>query len=97
MNVSSSRQRERRHKPPSLSIPKVKPLILTTMYEYTCYTKQGKFRFMADDDMDAMRKALWFCWRDGQDFIRIKYCKGCENYTLSILHIDKRDHECFTL
>ncbi len=52
---------------------------------------------MADDDMDAMRKALWFCWRDGEDFIRIKYCKGCENYTLSILHIDNRDHECFTL
>lgn len=67
------------------------------MYEYICTTKQGKWKFYADNDTDAMRLALFYSWRDGEDFIRVEYCKGCENYTLSILHIDKRDHECFTL
>ena len=67
------------------------------MYEYTCYTNKGKWKFYADDDMDAMRKALWYCWRDGQDFDRLEFCKGSENYTLSILYTDNRTHDSFTL
>ncbi len=51
----------------------------------------------ADSDIDAMRTALYYCWRDNEDFIRIEFRKGAENYTLSIFHIDNNSHECFTL
>ena len=67
------------------------------MYEYICFTNKGKFKFLADDDFDAMRRALWFCWRDGLDFERIEFRKSGENYTLSILYTNNKSHECFTL
>ena len=67
------------------------------MRDYICFTKQGKWNFQADNDTDALRKALWFCWRDGEDFIKVEFRKGYENYTLSILHIDNNSHEVFTL
>lgn len=67
------------------------------MYEYICFTKQGKWKFYADNDIDAMRLALFYCWRDDEDFIKVEFRKGCENYTLSIFHIDNNNHECFTL
>ena len=67
------------------------------MKEYTCYTRQGKWILVADTDIDAMRQALYFCWRDDEDFIRLEFRKGAENYTLSIFHIDNNSHECFTL
>ena len=51
----------------------------------------------ADTDIDAMRQALYFCWRDDEDFIRLEFRKGAENYTLSIFHIDNNSHDCFTL
>ena len=54
------------------------------MNEYTCYTRQGKWKLVADSDMDAMRTALYYCWRDDEDFIRLEFRKGAENYTLSI-------------
>lgn len=44
-----------------------------------------------------MRVALYYCWRDGEDFIKVKFVKDSENYTLSIFHIDNNNHECFTL
>ena len=67
------------------------------MKEYTCYTRQGKWKLTAESDMDAMRQALYFCWRDDEDFIRLEFRKGAENYTLSIFHIDNNSHDCFTL
>ena len=54
------------------------------MKEYTCYTRQGKWKLTADSDMDAMRTALYYCWRDNEDFIRLEFRKGAENYTLSL-------------
>ena len=67
------------------------------MYEYICITKQGKWKFFADSDIDAMRLALFYCWRDGEDFINVRFSKGCEDYTLRIFHTDNRNHESFTL
>lgn len=67
------------------------------MYEYICYTKQGKWKFNADSDLDGLRLALSYCWRDGEDFIKVEFQKGAENYTLSNLHIDNNSHEVFTL
>ena len=46
------------------------------MYEYICFTKQGKWKFYADSDTDAMRLALYYCWRDGEDFIKVRFVKG---------------------
>lgn len=37
------------------------------MYEYIGYTKQGQWRFYADSDLDALRLALFYSWRDGED------------------------------
>lgn len=56
--------------------------------KYTCITKQGKWEFFADNDIDAMRKALWFCWRDGEDFVSIQLPN---NATLRICMIDKHN------
>ena len=67
------------------------------MKEYTCYTRQGKWNFNADNDWDAMRSALYYCSRDNEDFIRIDFRKRTAHYTLSIFHIDNNSHECFTL
>lgn len=36
--------------------------------KYHCYTNQGSWLFYAADDIDAMRKALYICWRDGEEF-----------------------------
>lgn len=65
--------------------------------EYTCYTRQGKWNFQACNDNDAMRLALFYCWRDDEDFDRIEFRKGGENYTLRICHIDNNTHDSFTL
>lgn len=40
--------------------------------KYSCYTDQGSWYFYADNDVDAMRVALWLCWRDGEQFDSIK-------------------------
>lgn len=37
------------------------------MKEYICYTKQGHWTFYADNDIEAMRLALFYCWRDNED------------------------------
>ena len=37
--------------------------------KYTCTTKQGRWDFFADNDIDAVRLALFYCWRDGEDFV----------------------------
>lgn len=47
------------------------------MRDYICFTKQGKWNFQADNDFDAMRLALFYCWRDDEDFIKVQFVKGC--------------------
>lgn len=59
------------------------------MYEYICTTKQGKWKFYADNDTDAMRLALFYSWRDGEDFIKVESKSGSQQYTLRICVIDK--------
>ena len=54
------------------------------MKEYICYTKQGHWTFYADNDIDAMRLALFYCWRDGEDFDRVELGKYSNSYTLRI-------------
>ena len=60
------------------------------MYEYICYTKQSKWKFYADSDpKDAMRLALFYCWRDGEEFIKVESNFGGKPYTLCLCMIDK--------
>ncbi len=59
------------------------------MYEYICTTKQGKWKLYADNDTDAMRMALFYSWRDGEDFIKVQSNFGGQPYTLRICMIDK--------
>lgn len=59
------------------------------MYEYICTTKQGKWKFYADNDTDAMRLTLFYSWRDGEDFIKVQSNFGGQPYTLRICMIDK--------
>ncbi len=51
----------------------------------------------ADNDFEAIRLGLFYCWRDGDTFVRVEYRHGAEHYTLRISHIDHNTHETFTL
>lgn len=59
------------------------------MFEYICYTKQGHWTFYADNDIDAMRLALFYCWRDNEDFDRVESGNFGNKLTLRICLIDK--------
>ncbi len=59
------------------------------MHEYICYTKQGKWKFHADNDIDSLRLALFYCWRDGEDFIKVESASLGKSYTLRLCMIDK--------
>ena len=59
------------------------------MFEYICTTKQGKWKLYADNDTDAMRLALFYSWRGGEDFIKVQSNFGGQPYTLRICMIDK--------
>lgn len=59
------------------------------MFEYICYTNKGQWRFYADSDHDALRCALFYCWRDGEDFIKVVSNYGGQPYTLRLCKIDK--------
>ncbi len=69
------------------------------MHEYICYTKQGKWKFYADNDIDSLRLALFYCWRDGEDFIKVESVSlgsspsgaslAKNPYTLRLCMIDK--------
>ena len=43
---------------------------LDCMQEYICHTNRGKWKFYAEDDIDAMRVALYYCYLDGEEFIK---------------------------
>ncbi len=59
------------------------------MYEYVCYTKQGNWRYYADSDLDAVRLALYYSWRDNEDFIKVESATLGKPYTLRLCKIDK--------
>ena len=42
------------------------------MKQYTCYTDRGKWNFEAYNDKDALRLALFYCWRDDEEFFASK-------------------------
>lgn len=51
--------------------------------EYTCITKQGKWNFYADDDFEAIRLSLFYCWRDGDTFVRVECsCQRAQSRSL---------------
>lgn len=47
--------------------------------KYKCVTDKGQFLFKAASDTEALRLALWFCWRDGEKFQHI-VSTTCPNY-----------------
>lgn len=57
--------------------------------EYTCITKQGKWNFYADNDFEAIRLGLFYCWRDGEEFIKVESATLGKSYTLRLCKIDK--------
>ena len=38
------------------------------MFKFKVFTDKGSWLIEAESVNDAFRKALWFCWRDGEDF-----------------------------
>ena len=57
------------------------------MNEYKVYTKSSWWRIEADDDVEAMRKALWFCYRDDEEFFFDLFFKDNSNYLfITLVH-----------
>lgn len=56
------------------------------MDNYKVFTDKGKWTIEANDDFDAMRKALFFCWRDGENFRRMESVKFHYTLHISIIH-----------
>lgn len=67
------------------------------MNEYKVYTKTSWWRIDAEDDVDALRRALWYCWRDNEEFVKIVRENYCSPYTLRIAVIDNRTFESYTI
>ncbi|MBQ2980094.1 MAG: hypothetical protein IJE18_08315 [Bacteroidaceae bacterium] len=67
------------------------------MNEYKVYTKSCYWIIYADDDVEAMRKALWFCWRDEEEFVKIVRENYHSPYTLRIAVIDNKTFESYTI
>ena len=52
----------------------------------------GKWKFYAEDDIDAMRVALYYCYLDGKDFIKIESgISTSKHKTLRICLIDDKN------
>lgn len=62
--------------------------ILSMEKKYKCFTKQGEWFFYAYDDINALRLALYLCWRDGEDFVRVVSTDSFKPYTLRLCKID---------
>lgn len=67
------------------------------MNEYQVYTKSNWWRIEADDDVEALRKALWFCYRDDEEFVKIVRENYHSPYTLRIAVIDNKTFESYTI
>ncbi len=46
------------------------------MKTYKCYTNKYSWSFDAQDDFDAVRLALYYCWRDGELFNHVETSSG---------------------
>lgn len=53
--------------------------------KYLCVTNKGQWEFMAVSDIEAVRLATFFSWRDDEHFIRIEYNGPGPRYTLQIV------------
>ena len=67
------------------------------MNEYKVYTKTSWWRIDASDDVDALRRALWYCWRDNEEFVKIVRDNLSSPYTLRIAVIDNKTFESYTI
>lgn len=67
------------------------------MNEYKVYTKTSWWRIDASDDVDALRRALWYCWRDNEEFVKIVRENLSSPYTLRIAVIDNKTFESYTI
>lgn len=65
------------------------PTIPKDMTNYKCITKQGHWYFQAHDHMDALRLALFYCWRDGEDFVSVQPTGGGGDFTLRAVLIGR--------
>ena len=62
------------------------------MQEYICHTNRGKWKFYAEDDIDAMCVALYYCYLDGEKFIIIESRVFTSKHkTLRICLIDEKN------
>lgn len=59
------------------------------MNNYKCIIKQGYWYFQAADHLDAVRLALFYCWRDNEDFVGITPSGLGGNYTIKVIVVDK--------
>ncbi len=63
------------------------------MQEYVCYTNMGKWKFYAENDIDAMRVALYYCHMDKEEFIKIEFGLYTSRHkTLRICLIDDKNN-----
>lgn len=65
-------------------------------YNYRCITRQGSWKFEAANHIEAMRLALFYCWRDGEDFVSVEPEGTSEDFTLRIILVE-RDGSAQTL
>ena len=70
---------------------------LDCMQEYICHTNRGKWKFYAEDDIDAMRVALYYCYLDREELFKIESgIFTSKHKTLRICLIDDKN-TIFTL
>lgn len=52
------------------------------MRQYKVYTDKGSFKIEAQNDMDALRISLYYCWRDSEKFRHIEAIGVNPHYTI---------------
>jgi hypothetical protein len=55
---------------------------------FTVFTTTSHWCIYAPNAYEAMRLALWFCWRDGEDFVKMQRTVGGRTITYRICAID---------
>lgn len=57
-------------------------------YCYKVFTKTSQWSIYAFDPQDGLRKALWFCWRDNEVFVKMQFTEGGNTTTYRLCEID---------
>jgi hypothetical protein len=52
------------------------------------FTTTSQWSIFAFKPKDAIRKALWFCWRDEEEFVKLQTIVNGKTYTYRICEID---------